>query len=91
MSLVLPLIISQPHCYLSCFQGDPWWNAAQHISSPESAEGSEDENSDSEETDYEETESNEEKNEEDVEGTTLKSFINTQPFLEYLKMSLIHF
>ena len=86
MSLLLPYNISHPHCYLSCFQGDPWWNVEQHVSSPESAEGSE-----SEETDSEETESNEEKNEEDVEGTTLKSFINTQPFLEYLKMLLIHF
>ena len=86
MSLLLPYNISQPHYYLSCFQGDPWWNVEQHVSSPESAEGSE-----SEETDSEETESNEEKNEEDVEGTTLKSFINTQPFLEFLKMPLFHF
>ena len=72
MSLLLPYNISQPHCYLSCFQGDPWWNAEQHVSSPESAEGSE-----SEETDDEETEDDEEKNEEEeVEGTTSKSFTN---------------
>ena len=64
------------------FQGDPWWNAEQHVSSPESAEGSE-----SEETDDEETEDDEEKNEEEeeVEGTTSKSFTNhlvISPILE---------
>ena len=71
MSCLLPYTIPQPHYYLSCFQGDPWWNADHHVSSPESAEGSE-----SEETDDEETEDDEEKNEEEeVEGTTSKSFI----------------
>ena len=73
MSLLLPYNISQPHCYLLCFQGDPWWNCEQHVSSPESAEGSE-----CKDTDDEETESNEEKDEEEeVEGTTSKPFTNT--------------
>ena len=50
------------------FQGDPWWNSDHHVSSPESAEGS-----DSEETD----DDDEEESEEEVEGTTSKPFINT--------------
>ena len=72
MSLLLPYNISQPHCYLSRFQGDPWWNVEHHVSSPESAEGSEDED-----TDSEETESNEEKDEVEIEGTTSKSYFST--------------
>ena len=69
---LLPYNISQLHCYLSCFQGDPWWNVEQHVSSSESAEGSE-----SEDSDDEKTESDEEQDEEEVEGTTSKPFTNT--------------
>ena len=69
MPLLLPYNISELRNYLSCLQGDPWWNIDDHVSSPESAEGSESEEKDDEETDDDE--------EEEVEGTTSKSFINT--------------